>query len=201
VRPVRPPEHIRRDNDSEFTAKCVREWLGRVGVKTLFIEPVLAMGERVCRELQRKAPRRAAGTRSLCFDTLFEANVLIERWRQDSNTIRPHSASGVPTPGPPDAASALGWSVGGPEPSLKNLSTGIIHGGRSPIRQVPSPTISGQRLNRVALPRMPPRVAVFLRRSQRSLLLSECRRPNGHATHTPPMHSVFLRLPARRSAN
>ena len=32
------PEHIRSDNGSEFTAKCVREWLGRVGVKTLFIE-------------------------------------------------------------------------------------------------------------------------------------------------------------------
>ena len=26
------PEHIRSDNGSEFTAKCVREWLGRVGV-------------------------------------------------------------------------------------------------------------------------------------------------------------------------
>ena len=33
------PDHIRSDNGSEFTAKSVREWLGRVGVKTLFIEP------------------------------------------------------------------------------------------------------------------------------------------------------------------
>ena len=33
------PEHIRSDNGSEFTAKCVREWRGRVGVKTLYIEP------------------------------------------------------------------------------------------------------------------------------------------------------------------
>ncbi len=33
------PEHIRSDDESEFTAKSVREWLGRVGVKTLFIEP------------------------------------------------------------------------------------------------------------------------------------------------------------------
>jgi transposase InsO family protein len=24
------PEHIRSDNGSEFTAKCVREWLGRI---------------------------------------------------------------------------------------------------------------------------------------------------------------------------
>ena len=33
------PDHIRLDNGSEFTANAVRAWLGRVGVKTLFIEP------------------------------------------------------------------------------------------------------------------------------------------------------------------
>ena len=34
-----PPDHIRSDNGSEFTAIAVREWLPRVGVKTLYIEP------------------------------------------------------------------------------------------------------------------------------------------------------------------
>ena len=34
-----PPEHIRSDNGPEFTATAVREWLGRLGVKTAFIEP------------------------------------------------------------------------------------------------------------------------------------------------------------------
>jgi len=33
------PDNIRSDNGSEFTAKRVREWLERVGVKTLYIEP------------------------------------------------------------------------------------------------------------------------------------------------------------------
>ena len=33
------PEHIRSDNGAEFTARVVRQWLERVGVKTLFIEP------------------------------------------------------------------------------------------------------------------------------------------------------------------
>ena len=33
------PEHIRSDNGGEFTADAVREWLGRIGVKTLYIEP------------------------------------------------------------------------------------------------------------------------------------------------------------------
>jgi hypothetical protein len=34
-----PPELIRSDNGLEFAAKAVRHWLGRVGVRTLFIEP------------------------------------------------------------------------------------------------------------------------------------------------------------------
>ena len=29
------PENIRSDNDPEFTARAVRDWLGKVGVKTL----------------------------------------------------------------------------------------------------------------------------------------------------------------------
>jgi putative transposase len=32
-----PPDHIRSDNGPEFTARVVRAWLGRIGVKTLFI--------------------------------------------------------------------------------------------------------------------------------------------------------------------
>lgn len=33
------PDHIRSDNGPEFTAKAVRDWLGRVGSKALCIEP------------------------------------------------------------------------------------------------------------------------------------------------------------------
>ena len=32
------PNYIRSDNGPEFTAKRVREWLAKVGVKTLFIK-------------------------------------------------------------------------------------------------------------------------------------------------------------------
>lgn len=34
-----PPEHLRSDNGPEFVAQNVRQWLGRIGVKTLYIEP------------------------------------------------------------------------------------------------------------------------------------------------------------------
>jgi putative transposase len=38
------PDYVRSDNGSEFTAEMVRGWLGRLGVKTLFIEPGGAHG-------------------------------------------------------------------------------------------------------------------------------------------------------------
>ena len=34
-----PLDHFRSNNGPEFTAKIVSAWLGRIGVKTLFIEP------------------------------------------------------------------------------------------------------------------------------------------------------------------
>lgn len=34
-----PPAHIRSDNDPEFIANAVRQWLGKTGVKTLHITP------------------------------------------------------------------------------------------------------------------------------------------------------------------
>ena len=33
------PDHIRSDNGPAFTARAVREWLGRAGARTLYIEP------------------------------------------------------------------------------------------------------------------------------------------------------------------
>ncbi len=33
------PDYIRSDNGPEFTAKAVRDWLQKLGVQTLFIEP------------------------------------------------------------------------------------------------------------------------------------------------------------------
>lgn len=53
-----PPEHVRSDNGPEFVARNVRIWLGRIGVKTLFIEPGSPRGERLLRELQLEAARR-----------------------------------------------------------------------------------------------------------------------------------------------
>jgi transposase InsO family protein len=93
-----PPDHIRSDNGSEFTAIAVREWLPRVGVRTLFIEPGSPWENGYNESFNGKL--RDELLNGEIFYTLQEAKVLIERWRQHYNTIRPHSALGYRPPAP-----------------------------------------------------------------------------------------------------
>ncbi len=92
------PDHIRSDNGPEFTAKKVTEWLERVNVKTLFIEPG-SPWENGYNESFNGTLRYELLDVEL-FDTLLEAKVLIERWRMQYNTIRPHSSLGYRPPAP-----------------------------------------------------------------------------------------------------
>ena len=92
-----PPDHIRSDNGAEFTAHVVREWLGRIGVKTLYIEPG-SPWENGCNE-SFNGKLRDELLNGEIFYSLKEAQVLIERWRHHYNTVRPHSALGYRTPG------------------------------------------------------------------------------------------------------
>ena len=59
------PDYIRSDNGSEFTARLVRNWLERVGVKTLFIELGSPWEKRVCRIVEREVSRRVSQWRDL----------------------------------------------------------------------------------------------------------------------------------------
>jgi transposase InsO family protein len=92
------PDYIRSDNGAEFTAHAVRDWLVRVGVRTLFIEPGSPWENGYIESFNGKL-RDELLEREI-FDTLLEAKVLIERWRQEYNTIRPHSSLGYRPPAP-----------------------------------------------------------------------------------------------------
>jgi putative transposase len=92
------PEHIRSDNGTEFTAKAVREWLGRVGVKTLFIEPGSPWENGYIESFNGKMRDELLNLEM--FTTLTEAKALIEIWRREYNHIRPHSALGYRPPAP-----------------------------------------------------------------------------------------------------
>jgi transposase InsO family protein len=76
----------------------VREWLERVGVKTLYIEPGSPWENGYVESFNGKL-RDELLAREV-FDTLLEAKVLIERWRKAYNTVRPHSALGYRPPAP-----------------------------------------------------------------------------------------------------
>ena len=92
------PEHIRSDNGPEFTAKAVRKWLERLGVKTLFIEPGSPWENGYIESFNGKL-RDELLNREI-FTTLTEAKVLIEDWRREYNQVRPHSSLGYRPPAP-----------------------------------------------------------------------------------------------------
>jgi putative transposase len=104
------PDHIRSDNGPEFTALVVREWLGNVGVKTLFITPG-SPWENGYNESFNGTLRDQLLNGEIFF-TLREAKVLLERWRCHYNQVRPHSSLGYRPPAP--AAPRLG--APGPAP-------------------------------------------------------------------------------------
>ena len=92
------PEHIRSDNGPEFTAKVVRGWLERVGVKTLFIQPG-SPWENGYNESFNGKLRDELLNREI-FYSLKEVQILTEQWRREYNTIRPHSSLGYRPPVP-----------------------------------------------------------------------------------------------------
>lgn len=92
------PEHIRSDNGPEFTARAVRKWLNRLGVKTLFIEPGSPWENGYIESFNGKM-RDELLNREI-FMTLLEAKVLINQWRIEYNQIRPHSALSYRPPAP-----------------------------------------------------------------------------------------------------
>jgi putative transposase len=105
------PAYLRSDNGPEFIAQAVREWLGRVGVKTLYIEPGSPWENGYLESFNGKLRDELLNVE--IFDTLLEAQVLVERWRIHYNTMRPHSALGYRPPAP---EAILPWPPGGEMP-------------------------------------------------------------------------------------
>jgi putative transposase len=101
------PEYIRSDNGPEFTAKAIRGWLNRLGVRTLFIEPGSPWENGYCESFNGKL--RDELLNKEIFDTVLEARVLTEMWRREYNQVRPHSSLGYkpPAPGAKEPVSTL----------------------------------------------------------------------------------------------
>ena len=92
-----PPTSLRSDNGPECTATAVRDWLHRVGVTTLLIAPGSPWENGAVESFH--GTRRDECLNRERFDTLLEAQVLIEGWRREYNQIRPQRPR-LPSPRP-----------------------------------------------------------------------------------------------------
>jgi len=92
------PEHIRSDNGPEFVAQELRKWLQKVGTGTLYIEPGSPWENGYCESFNGKL--RDECLNGEIFYSLREAQIVIEQWRVEYNTRRPHSALGYRPPAP-----------------------------------------------------------------------------------------------------
>ena len=101
------PDYIRSDNGSEFTAELVRKWFKKINIKTLFIEPGSPWENGYNESFNGKLRDELLNCE--IFYTLKEAQILIEQWRKEYNTIRPHSSLGYKPPAP--EAMAIGYSA------------------------------------------------------------------------------------------
>ena len=112
------PDYIRSDNGPEFTANRVREWLERLGAKTLFIEPGSPWENGYLESFNGKLRDEFLNVEVL--DTVLEARILIERWRRHYNTLRPHSSLGYRPPAP---ESIQPWPPGSAAPPPPAMAT------------------------------------------------------------------------------
>lgn len=86
------------DNGAGLTAGVAREWLGKIGVKTLYIEPGSPWENGSVESFNGKLRDELLNGEIL--HTVKKAKVLIESLRRNDNTVRPHSSLGDRPPAP-----------------------------------------------------------------------------------------------------
>ena len=90
------PEFIRSDNGSEFIEQSLQTWLKQAQIRTLFIDPGSPWQNGYIESFHSRF-------RDECLDreqlwTLTEARVVLEDWRREYNSIRPHKSLNLETP-------------------------------------------------------------------------------------------------------
>ena len=118
------PDHIRSDNGSEFTARTIKAWLARLGVKTLYIAPGSPWENGYNESFNARLRDECLNGET--FHTLKEAQVILEQWRHHYNHIRPHTSLGYRPPAPL-AFMAEGACSTAPAPSAIRTDRQPIH--------------------------------------------------------------------------
>jgi len=98
-----PPELVRMDNGPELTASALRDWCRFGNTGTAYIEPGSPWENPFVESFASRVRDEVLAVEA--FDSLPEAKIVIEEWRNTYNTRRPHSSLGWKTP----AAYAADW--------------------------------------------------------------------------------------------
>ena len=90
------PRYLRSDNGGEFIADKVKQWLAMSGTQTVYIEPGHPWKNGYCESFNGKL-RDECLNEEVFYNARY-AQVVVEKWRQQYNTQRPHSSLGYRTP-------------------------------------------------------------------------------------------------------
>jgi putative transposase len=90
------PELIRCDNGPEFVAQALRDWCRFTGTATGYIEPGAPWQNPFVESFNGHLRRELLDMES--FDTLYEAQLLLDDWRLEYNHYRPHQSLNYETP-------------------------------------------------------------------------------------------------------
>jgi putative transposase len=97
------PAHIRCDNGPELVAETLRDWCRYAGTSPSYIEPGAPWQNPYVESFNGHLRRELLEMES--FNSLYEAQILLEDWRHDYNHHRPHQSLNYQTP----AAFARQW--------------------------------------------------------------------------------------------
>lgn len=110
------PKYLRSDNGPEFIAELVQGWLRTQGIRTHYIAPASPWQNAYGESFNDKV--RGECLNLDVFWDVEEAQRVVEAWRRDYNTERPHSSLGYRTP----KEFREGWPKGNPlSPALGSL--------------------------------------------------------------------------------
>ena len=90
------PRYLRSDNGSEFISRAILRWLADEKIETALIDPGKPWQNGSNESFNGKFRDECLGMQ--WFQNRTEARVVIEAWRREYNTVRPHSSLGDLTP-------------------------------------------------------------------------------------------------------
>lgn len=152
------PQHLRMGNGPEVIAWALRDWCRLAGTATEYIEPGSPWENPFVESFNVRARDELLNIEE--FATLLKAQVVVEAWRIEYNTYRPHASLGRLTP----AEFRAQWvpvtqNAGTPDPSpgLPAPLPGVVEAGFQPwttSREV-DPLLGSRQSPKEAMPTPP----------------------------------------------